>query len=98
MDSAKTQRRKGKPKPDMVDHDRKRKAIYAEVCREFLETILNPSSAVFKGFSRERILSAQPCTTDRPLDTMKNHNFVRTKDISTIHPGHDEHLLAKERR
>ena len=82
----------------MVDHDRKGEAVYAEVRGEFLEAILNPNSAVFKGFPRERILSAQPCATHRPLDTVQNHNFVRIKDISTIHPSHDEHLFAKERR
>ena len=79
----------------MVNHHGERQTIDPKACREFLQSVLDPSPPMLEGFARNRVGATEPSPTHGSLDGMITANFVGIKDIATILPSHGQSPFPK---
>jgi len=74
---------------NVIDHHREGKAIDSEAGRKFLQSILDPSPAMFERFSGDGIHSTKPRAANGSLNGMKSPNLIGIENIATILSSHD---------
>jgi len=79
----------------IVNHHGEGQTIDPKARCEFLQSILDPSPPIFKGFARNRFGATEPSPTDRSLDGMITANFVGIEDIATILRSHGQSPFPK---